>query len=80
MYTSHVAVVEFLDALGTWVEESLLKRLRQVSCFSIMVDECTDISTVEKISIYCRWEEDGYYIIEIQVPTTVFQLTLLHLI
>ena len=45
-----------------------------------MVDECTDISTVEKISIYCRWEEDGYYIIEIQVPTTVFQLTLLHLI
>ena len=25
LYTSHVAVVEFMDALGTWVEESLLK-------------------------------------------------------
>ena len=28
---SHVAVVEFMDALGTWVEESLLKRFRQDS-------------------------------------------------
>ena len=27
MYTSHIAVVEFVEALGTWVEESLLKWL-----------------------------------------------------
>ena len=59
VYTSHVAVVEFMDALGTWVEESLLKRLHQASCFSIMADECTDISTIEELSVYCRWEEDG---------------------
>ena len=43
-YTSHVAVAGFIEALGTWVEESLLKRLHQASCFSIMADECTDIS------------------------------------
>ena len=28
VYTSHVAIVEFIQALGTWVEESLLKRLQ----------------------------------------------------
>ena len=33
MYISHVAIIE---ALGTWDDESLLKCLRQASCFSIM--------------------------------------------
>ena len=28
VYTSHVAVVEFIEALRIWVEESLLKQLR----------------------------------------------------
>ena len=27
VYTSHVAVVEFMEALATWVEECLLKHL-----------------------------------------------------
>ena len=59
MYTSHVAVVEFVQALGTWVEESILKRLQQASHYSIMADECTDITTVEEMSVFCRWEEKG---------------------
>ena len=49
MYTSHVAVVEFVQALGTWVEESILKRLQQASHYSIMADECTDITIVEEM-------------------------------
>ena len=59
MYTSHIAVVEFVEALGTWVEESLLKRLKKASYYSIMADECTDVTTVEELSVFCRWEEDG---------------------
>ena len=59
VYTSHIAVVEFIEALGTWVEESLLKRIRHASCFSIMADECTDLATIEEMSVFCRWEEDG---------------------
>ena len=55
LYTSHIAVVEFVEALGTWVEESLLKRLKN----SIMADECTNVTTVEELSVFCRWEEDG---------------------
>ena len=46
-----------MEALGTWVEESLLKHLRQASCFSIMADKCTDIATIEEMSVFCCWEE-----------------------
>ena len=59
VYTSHIAVVDFVEALGTWVEESSLVRLRQASYYSIMADECTDISNVEELSLFCRWETDG---------------------
>lgn len=59
VYTSHVAVVDFVEALGTWVEESTLKRLQKASCYSIMADECIDISCIEELSLCCRWEEGG---------------------
>ena len=59
MYTSHIAVVEFMEALRTWVEEFLLKCLHQASCFSIMADECKDVATIEEMSVFCRWEEEG---------------------
>ena len=59
MYTSRIAVTEFIEALGTWVEESLLKCLHQAPFYSIMADECTDVSTVEELSLFCRWIENG---------------------
>ena len=58
-YTSKVAVVEFVEAIGVWAEESLLKCLRQASNFSIMADECTDVTTIEELSIFFCWVEDG---------------------
>ena len=27
--------------------------------YSIMADECTDVSTVEELSLFCRWIENG---------------------
>ena len=59
MYTSRTAVVDFIEALGTWVEDSILKRLQNVPFFSVMTDECTDITTIEELSIFCSWEENG---------------------
>ena len=59
VYTSHIAVVEFMEALGTWVEEFLLKCLHQAYCFSIMADESTDVVTIEEMSVFCCWEEEG---------------------
>ena len=55
-----MAVVEFVNALGTLVEESLLKQLHNVPYFfSIMADECTDVTTIEELTICCRWVESG---------------------
>ena len=59
VYTSKDAVVEFVAAICQWVEESLLKRLHQAQYFSMMADECTDITTIEELSVFCRWVEDG---------------------
>ena len=52
-------MVDFIEALGKWVEESVLKRLQKASYYSIMADECTDITTTEELSVFCCWEEDG---------------------
>jgi hypothetical protein len=58
-YPFKVAVVEFVGTVGLWAEESLLKCLHQASYFSLMVDECIDVTTVEEPSIFCCWVEDG---------------------
>ena len=44
----------FIEALGTWVEESILKRLQKVIMFGVMADECTDIMAVEELSVFCH--------------------------
>ena len=54
-----MAAVEFVNALGTWVEESLLKRLHKSPFFSIMADECTDVTIIEDLTICCLWVESG---------------------
>lgn len=59
-YTSRGAVVDFIEALGKWVEESVLKRLQKASFYSIMADECTNVTTVEELSVFCRWEEMAF--------------------
>ena len=58
-YTSKDAVIDFAETIGMWVEKSLLKRLCQARYFSLLADECTDILTIEELSIVCRWVEDG---------------------
>ena len=59
MYTSKMAVVEFVDALEAWMEGSLLKRLHKASFFSFMADECTNVTTKEELTNCCRWVEIG---------------------
>ena len=58
-YTSKMVVVEFVNARGTWVEESLLKLLHKAPFCSIMADECTDVNTIEELTICCHWVESG---------------------
>ena len=41
------------------VDEFQLKLLHKAPFFSLMADECTDITTIEELSVFCRWVEDG---------------------
>ena len=59
IYTSQGAVVDFIEALATGVEEPILKRLQKASVSSVMADKCTDIMAVEKLSVFRHWEKDG---------------------
>ena len=63
-----MVVVEFVNTLGTWVGESLLKRYLKASFFSIMADECTGATTIEELTICYRWVEsavpEGHFIVK----------------
>ena len=50
---------ELLDAIGTRVEEAVLKRLCQALYYSIMGNECTDICTIEELSIYRCYKQNS---------------------
>ena len=58
-YTSKMAIVEFVNALGTWVEEFPLKRIYTSPFFSNMPDECTGVPTIEELTNCYRWVESG---------------------
>ena len=58
-YRSTDSVIGFVEALGSWVERSLLKQVTQAYFYSIMADECTNITTAEELSIFFRWVEKG---------------------
>ena len=58
-YTSKIAVDEFVEAVGLWAKECLLKHVHQASNFSIMANECTDVTTIEELSIFCHFVKDG---------------------
>ena len=59
MYTSNIVVVEFVKALSTWVEESILRRHQHASYYTIMADECMDITIVEELSLFRHWDENS---------------------
>ena len=46
-HSAKVAVTESIEAIGQSVQEVLLSRIHHTYVFSLMADECTDISTVE---------------------------------
>ena len=58
-YTSTDAVTDFVEAMGVWVDELQVNRVRNAPFFSLMADECVDVANIEELSVYCRWVENG---------------------
>ncbi len=54
--------MDFIEAIGTWIDESTLRRVQKASYISIMADECVDISTIEELFVFCRWEENESFL------------------
>ena len=54
-YTSRFSARVLIEAIGIWIEQQLMCSLQESSYFSILADECQDISTQEELSICGRW-------------------------
>ena len=58
-YTSNYSVVTLLDAIDTWLDKKFVSSLASSPYFSVLADDCEDISTAEELSICCRWITNG---------------------
>ena len=58
-YSSNVAISEYLDAISLWVQQGILKSLKEAAFYSILADESTDRATIEELSICFRWVDSS---------------------
>ena len=58
-YTSSTAVTDFISAIASFIRSKLLASISRSKFFTLMADECTDVSSTEELSICCQWLENG---------------------
>ena len=58
-YTSNFSVVMLLDAIDTWLDQRLIQSLKSSPYFTVLADECEDITPAEELSICGRWVVNG---------------------
>lgn len=71
-YTSKFSVTSLIEAIDTWLDRKLMVDLLASPYFSVLADECEDISTHQELSMCCRFLVNG-------LPEEHF-LTILHLL
>ena len=54
-YTSFCIQNQILDILGSTVERKIVQRVKDATCFTIIVDEVTDRSNKEQLSLVLRY-------------------------
>ncbi|XP_077862323.1 zinc finger protein 862-like [Saccoglossus kowalevskii] len=54
-YTSERVLQEFLDAISEVVKQEIFDDIRRSPCFSILMDETTDIAILKQLITYCRY-------------------------
>ena len=58
-YTFTTTTTDFITSIACWVEEELLQSLKGISILTVMGDECTDVTSMEELSLCFRWLRDG---------------------
>ena len=48
-----------VEVLGNSVFTDIVTRLRNAECFTLLIDESTDVSHTEQLSLYASWVENG---------------------
>ena len=73
-YTSKFSTTMLIEAIDIWLDRKLLSSLKSSPFFSILADECQDISSQEELSICCRWLVNGcpeeHYLTTLHVKST----------
>ena len=54
-YTPRFSARVLIDAIYIWIERKLMGSCQESPYFSILADECQDISTQEELSLCGRW-------------------------
>ena len=72
---SHEMVNEMIRLMSNYVLREILSEIREASYFSLIVDECSDISHCEQMCVSIRWVDENLLIHEsplelIHVPRT----------
>ena len=49
-YTTKTVVSDFIAAIAQWVEDGLLRSFKQSPNFTLLGDECTDVTSMEELS------------------------------
>ena len=83
-YTSKFSTVMFKECIDSWVNSKLLESLKSSPFFSILEDECEDISTKEELTICFRRIRNGKpaenFVNTLQVKALDASVLLWHLI
>ena len=58
-YTSRFSARVLIEAINIWIERKLICSLQESPYFSILANECQDISTQEELSTCGRWLING---------------------
>ena len=58
-YPSRFSASMLIEAIDIWIERKLMCFLQESPYFSILVDECQNISAQEELSICGRWLVNG---------------------
>ena len=46
-------------SIGVWADKLQIIQLLGAPFFSLMADKCTDVATIEELSSFCHWVENG---------------------
>ncbi|XP_025420070.1 zinc finger MYM-type protein 1-like [Sipha flava] len=58
-YISPMIQNNFINICGKIIQDQLVNKINQAKCFSVLVDETTDVSRVEQLSLYVRYLENN---------------------